>query len=251
MESADIIELKFEGNNIRPSKVKASEVAELIIAFEEAIEEIIKENNPEISEDEVLISFEEIVDASLGLRSLAHLTKVVLPAFALVTSSFQTKNFNAIPNSSIEKLRKFTLFAKKYDCDGAFYVNGVREATFNKSTDIAYNDKGISKGETTLYGEVQRIGGEKKPRVLIKINNDYNISFEVKKSIAIELGAYLYKFVGIIGFAQWDNNTYKILTFTADSILETGQKSLSTTFKELSDYYADNLSNLDTIVEYE
>ncbi|HEY5392362.1 MAG TPA: hypothetical protein VIJ57_09630 [Hanamia sp.] len=251
METGEIIELRFEGNNIKPSKVKASEIAELIIAFEAAIQEIVKEKHPEISEDELLISFDEIKNSSIGLKSLAHQVKYVLPAFELVTASFQTNNFNSLPNSSIEKLRKFTLFAKKYACDGALYRNGIQEATFTQNTAISYNDKGTSKGETTLYGEVQRIGGEKKPRVLIKINNDYNISFEVKKSIAIELASFLYKLVGINGFAQWDNNTYKILTFTANHIITTGQKSLSATFQELSTYYEDNLNNLDSIVEYE
>ncbi|HVW13114.1 MAG TPA: hypothetical protein VHB54_04800 [Mucilaginibacter sp.] len=250
MEETDIIELKFEGD-IKPSNVKASEIADLIIAFESAIEEIIKEQFPAISEDQILVSFEEITGNSIGLKSLAHFTKYVIPAFVLVTSSFQNKNFNSIPNSSIEKLRKFTAFAKKYNCDGAFYRNGVREATFTKTTEVAYNDKGTSKGETTLYGEVQRIGGEKKPRVLIKINNDYNISFEVKKSIAIQLGSYLYKFVGINGFAQWDNNTYKILTFSADSIIETGQKSLVSTFTDLANLYSNHLTDLDSIVQYE
>lgn len=117
---------------------------------------------------------------------------------------------------------------------------------------LKFEGNGIkpSKGETTLYCEILRIGGEKNPRVLIKINNDYNISFKVKKSIAIDLALYLYKFVGINGHAQWDNNTYKILTFSADSIIETSQKSLISTFKELNSLYENHLDDLDSIVKY-
>lgn len=237
----DILELKFDGNGIKPSVVRASEIAELIISFEKAIVSIIQEQHPEVKEDFLFISFEEISENSLHLKHLAKkLTPYVASAYLLIATAFENKNFNSIPNESIEELRTWSRFSKKYGCDGALLQNGKSIASFPSDIEIAYNDYGLIKGETTLYGEVTKAGGEK-PRVTFKINGDYHISFEVKKEIAISLAANLYKEVGLKGIAKWDKKTFRVLDFKADSIVFFEKDKLENTFEELNKLFGKHL----------
>ncbi|NCX95091.1 MAG: hypothetical protein EBX41_01535 [Chitinophagia bacterium] len=96
------IELKFEGDNIKPSDVKASEIAELIKSFEGAVEGVVREKHPEIKKELVLISFDEVKHESISIRCVAHkATEYVLPAYLTIATSFSENNFSGLPYSSI------------------------------------------------------------------------------------------------------------------------------------------------------
>jgi len=241
-ENTASIELKFEGNNIRPAVVKASEVAELIKSFEGALEAVIRESHPEIKEGFVLISFDQIKHESLSIKCIAHKAKeYVLPAYIAITTAFSTNDFNNLPFSSIEELRTITRFSRKYLCDGAFISDGNRVANFNTETDVSYSKNNVARGDTTLYGEVLKAGGET-PRVQIKINNDYTISFEVKKEIAIYLATKLYQEIGLKGNARWNTQSFKILDFKAESVIDVPKGDLRNSFKELNKLFGEHIN---------
>lgn len=247
---SQIIELKFEGNGIKPSKVKASEIADLIRSFEDSIMSIVRSNHPELSEDYVLISFEEIKESSLSLKCRAHKAAAyVLPAYMAITTSFEHNNFNSLPKSSVEALRTITRFSKRHDCDGAFIQNDNRLATFNPKTEVSYRASDLIKGETTIYGEVKRAGGEI-PKVTLRINDEYSIHFEVRKEIAIQLATQLYKEVGLVGIATWDRTTYRVLDFKAKGIVNLESSSLNDTFNGLYNLLGDHLKRIEDFNSY-
>jgi len=241
-DNTEIIELKFEGNNINPSAVKASEVAELIKSFEGAIEAVIREKHPEISEGFVLLSFDQIKHESITIKCLAHKAKeYTVPALLTIATSFTTNNFNDLPYNSIQELKNITRFTRKHHCAGAFISQGARVANFDFETDVSYNNSHIVRGETTLYGQVLKSGGEN-ARAQIKINNDYTISFDVKKEIAIYLGTKLYQEIGLKGNARWDTTTYKIIDFRADNVIDIEPTNLKSAFGELSKIFGNHLN---------
>lgn len=247
---SEIIELKFEGNGIKPSKVKASEIADLIRSLEDSIMSIVRSNHPELDEDYVLISFEEIKESSLSLKCRAHkAASYVIPAYMAITASFEQHNFNNLPKTSIEALRTITRFSKRHDCDGAFIRNDHRLATFNPKTEVAYRATDLIKGETTIYGEVKKAGGEV-PRVTLRINGEYSIHFEVKKEIAIQLASQLYKEVGLIGTATWDRNTYRVLDFKAKGVVNLETPTLKDTFTGLYGLLGDHLDRIEDFNSY-
>ncbi|WP_207430587.1 hypothetical protein [Sabulibacter ruber] len=241
-----IVELKFEGNGIKPSKVKASEVAELVTSFEAAIYAIIKAQHPSIDDSQVLISFNQVQDQSLSIKCLANIAKYVLPAYALIASSFNSEQYSTLPSTSVENLRKITRFSKKYECEGVLIQDGKRLAQFNKDTEIVYKDAGTSRGDTTIYGTVLKAGGDT-PRVTLKIDDDYTVSFEVSKAIVIKLAENLYKEVGLIGNAKWDKRTYKVVDFRAESIIFLEQATIQETFKELGQLYSKAFNKFDNV----
>jgi hypothetical protein len=247
MENTETIGLKFEGNGIKPSSVKASEIADLIKSFEATVLALAKKENPEINEDLVNISFEEIKESSLSLLNKVHVS-AVYGATILLAGAFSNNNFDDLSKTTLENLKVFTRFTKRHDCTGFIYKGVEKLASFNKDTDVKYSDKGTISGETTIYGEATRVGGDN-PRVSLKINNDYTFSFDVNKEIAIELASNLYKEVGLTGKARWDKRTYRILEFYPKEIILLENEPLSKTFEDLSLYFNnEDLDNFDLIL---
>lgn len=242
-EDQEIIEIKFEGNGIKPSKVKASEIAELIKSYETSIVSLIKREYPELDEDFVLLSFDQIDDKSISIKCLAHkATQYVIPAYLLLTTSVASGNYNQLPQEAVEGLRCLTRFSKKHNCDGNFIQNNQRLASFHPDTKITYSNENVIKGETTIFGEVQRAGGVD-PRVTLKINNEYTISFDVKKEIAIQLAGNLYKDVSLLGIATWDKKTYRVLDFKAKAVSSIREHNITETFKGLNKLFGKHLDN--------
>lgn len=237
-----IIELKFEGNGIKPSKVKASEVAEMIASFENALMAVIRQQHASIDESEVFISLDQIEDKSLSLRYVANRAReFVLPALLTITTSFANNAYADLPPSAIEDLRRITKFTKRHDCSGVFIDAGERLVTFDKDTEIVVSEDAFLRGDTTIYGEVLKAGGDT-PRVTLKIDDDYTVSFEVRKDIAIRLASNLYKEVGLQGSARWNRKTFKVVDFRADSVIFIEQASLTDTFAKLGKLFGDRLS---------
>jgi len=247
MQNEETIGLKFEGNGITPNTVKASEIAELIKSFEASVLALAKRDNSDVNEALVNISFEEIRASSLGLWLKPHIPAIYLATVALA-SSFNSNNFDNFSEPTLENLRVFTRFTKRHDCEGFIYSGSEKLAAFNKDTVINYSEKGTISGETTIYGDVTRVGGDK-PRATLKMNDDYSFSFEVNKEIAIQLAANLYKEVGLTGKARWDKKTYRLLEFFPNEIILLEKETISKTFKELSSLFSkEDLDNFDLIL---
>lgn len=232
-EQDDILELKFDGGGINPAIVKPSEIAQLVDSFERAIVAVIQQYNPEINTDAVLFSFDTINNESLDLRfTLRKVNSIVVSSYLLITTSISTGDYSKLDNTAISSLRVFPKFSKKYDCIGYFNRNKETLTTFNANTDISLNKSRTIKGETTIYGQLIDAGGEK-PNVHIKINGDYILIFDTSELNAKKLAQKLYEKVGLTGLATWDADTYEILSFKLNDILDYSPGNTSKAINQL------------------
>ncbi len=247
MEIIEPINLNFEGNGIKPSAVKASEIAELIKSFEASIIAIAKKQYPELNEDLVNLSLEEIKEGSLLIKTIPHIV-AVSAAVSILGSSFKNNNFDDYSEITLKNIKYIASFAKKHDCEGYIYHGKEKIASFDKNTNVRYSDKGTVSGETTIYGEVKRAGGDN-PRVSLRINGHYNFSFDAPKDITVQLAANLYKEIGLIGKARWDKYNYRILEFSPTEIIFLNEESLKESFDNMSEFFSrEDLDNLDLII---
>jgi hypothetical protein len=73
METAeDFIGLRFDGNGIKPSAVKASEIADLIKSFEYAISDVLELQSKEYNDTFVYLSLDEIKENCLTIKYKSH-----------------------------------------------------------------------------------------------------------------------------------------------------------------------------------
>src|SRR5450631_3013788 len=137
----EILELKFEGNQGNPETIKPHEVADLITNFERALLSTIKQNNPEINTDHLLISFHSIENKSLDLKFKKHAAKeIILAAFTLISSSINTSNYKELNSDTVESLKEITRFTKRHNCIGSLRYQSKALTTFSKDTEV-YFDK--------------------------------------------------------------------------------------------------------------
>lgn len=230
----DILELKFEGNGIKPEIVKPSEIALLIDQFEKVLLATIHENSPEINTtDAVLFSFEAIKDESLDIQFKSILAKdIILASFTLISTSINTGDFSKLPPIAITSLKNITKFSKKYNCTGQFNHNNQTLSTFNPTTEISLDKVKYIKGETTIHGTLIDIGGEN-PNIHIKVNDDYTLIFDSTVEISKALSPKLYERVGLKGTAKWDALTFHVIDFKLAEVLDYEQGSISNAFAEL------------------
>jgi hypothetical protein len=243
----DILELKFEGENVNPSTIKPHEVAELIINFEKSLLATVKQQNPEIDTDVLLFSFESIQNNSLDLRFVTLKAKeIIIASYTLLSTSIANENYSSLTHDAVDGLKEISKFSRRYNCTGYFNYNGRSLTSFNPETKVDFDRQNEIKGETVIHGKLLRIGGET-PMVHLKINNEYNVKFDVKEAIAKKLAGSLYETVSLSGTAKWDKKSYKILDFRVNDIIETEDKPLNETFNELRNNFGKYWDNIDDI----
>lgn len=252
----DILELKFEGNGINPSKVKPSEIASIIQDFEKAILCTIKTTHPAIDTNEVLFTLEEIKDASIGINFVPNTFRIppeikslVISSYVLLSTSIASGNYSQLSNDTLYSLKRISKFAKKYECSASFRHNGESLSTITPSTDIKLNQVGLIKGDTTIFGELIDSGGDN-PNIHLKINDDYTVIIDTDKKKAKELATKLYDYIGLKGQAKWDVLTSRIVEFKLYEVLEYSGGNISGAFSELRGNvsgYWDNFNSNDDI----
>lgn len=214
----DILEIKFSGNDINPHAVKPHEIAELITGFEKVLLSNIKDAHPEIDTTQLLFVFEEIRNESLGIRFLPNMVRdIIISSFTVVSTSFETGDFTVLSNDTINELRPFVKFSKRYNCLGEFKLNGKKISSFNPSTELQLNKNPLIEGEIKVFGRVIDSGGDN-PNVHLKIKDDHTLIFPTSEAFAKELAHRLYDKVSIVGIAKWDAITYEIKSFKIKEI---------------------------------
>lgn len=217
---ADILEIRFAGNDINPGAVKPHEIAELIIGFEKAILSDIKDRHPEIDTNELLFVFEEVKNESIGIRFLPVIVRdIIVSSFTFISTSFNTGDFSFLSNQTIDELKTFTKFSKKYNCNGQFNLNGETLSSFTPTTELLYNKNPIAEGEVTLFGRIIDSGGDN-PNVHLKISDDKKLIFPTTEALAKLLAHRLYEKVSLLGIAKWDTVTFEIKSFKVKDIIE-------------------------------
>ena len=250
MSAIDILELKFEGNNVNPSTVKPSEIAHLIEDFEKALLSTIEQNHREINTEAVLFTFHEIKDESLGLRFMPKLiTEIILSSYSIITTCINEGNFNQLNLNTIAALKSITKFSKRHNCIGYFKKNGITLSTFTATTEINFDKNHLVKGERTIYGKLIDVGGEN-PNIHLKVNDDYIIIITTDEKNAKYLATKLFEKVGLKGTAKWDAITSQIVDFKLHDIIDYIPGNVSNAFnemKKLTSGFWDNFNNNDEI----
>ncbi len=219
--TGNILEIKFSGDDISPEKISLDELSYNILLFDKLIRPIIEQENNDISLDRSYVGFTDLGNRSISLRYIIkqNLT-TVLEAFTLLLISISDKDISRLPVKTINELDKISKFNEKWNCKAEFgefkdenFINYVGFTNEFKSEKLAQ-----IKGETTLYGYVERAGGEDHPSLLFLLPHGEKIEVSVTKEQAASVR--LYSNVGIKGEATWKGKDLKLTAFKAFEIFE-------------------------------
>ena len=246
----DLIELRFTGKDILPKNFSSKEVGNVIGEFERALYNIVIRDNPEINKDDLYLSLVSIEGKSAGYVFDAKVKSAYLTAFLLLTTSLQQHSFTKLPVKTVESLQEISEFSKKKNCSAHFGFNKSIEeplATITPEYEIDIPDNFYAKGATTIYGEVQRVGGAE-PKVALRPHNQEKIIYcSVDQSIAKDLAERLYDWVSLRGSATWRVEDNVIIDFKIAELIEFQPKSNVKTFDELSELLGKYWDDVDDV----
>lgn len=235
-ETAEILQLRFDGNGINPDKVKPSEISELINEFQNALLSTIREEHPEIDTNTVLFCLDGIKKESLGINFkaiqetlLPDVRQAVIASYVLIATTISTQDFTNLNHSTIQSLKKISAFSKKYGCNGEFNRNGETLSIITPNTDIKETQIPLLRGNTSIYGEIVDVGSN----IHLKLNDGSRVLIDVDKKTSKYLGTKLWDYVGIKGTAKWDPVTFKISEFKFSEVIDFTPGAISQTFADL------------------
>lgn len=250
MLQKDVIEIKFVGSDISPAKVRASELAKIIESVEEMIASVIVRDHPKITKESIVVGLINIEQGSVKLDFIPDLYEQGMSAFQEIGQAINSKNFSKLPKDSIRSLNLISSFTKKYNCAGE-----LRSRTSDNvplaviTSEIKIEPDSILKGQTTLYGNVIRVGG-KTPKIMLETIEGLTIFCDIDQNLAIHLGNKLYKAVGLKGTASWNSRDFSIESFRIESITDYEEISLSKSINELSKLAGKYFSDIDDVEQY-
>ena len=217
-----IFQLRFTGGGVKPDVVPARELAEIIIATEEAISSIALQRNPGLNPDEIIVGLVQVENKSLGLSFASSSPDVVGSAFKEITSSISRRSFTSLPTKSLRGLRVLAEFNTSHNCRTEFWNGDIAAvaplAEMNVGFELFLPEEKFIRGETVIYGKVERVGGVE-PKVRVRLSEYEVVSCRLNEGLAKELGQHLYADVGLKGQATWDAKDHSLVYFRVEEIL--------------------------------
>lgn len=202
--------------------VPARELAELIIAAEEAIASVALQRNPALNPDEIVVGLVQIEERSLGLSFASSSPDVVGAAFTEIASSITSRSFGGLPTKSLRGLRVLAEFNTTHNCHTQFWNGETSAREPLAEMDVGFErylpEENFIRGETVIYGRVERVGGVD-PKVRVRLSQHEVVSCRLNENLAKELGGHLYAEVGLRGQATWDAKDHSLAYFRVDEIL--------------------------------
>ncbi len=241
------VEILLTGEGMSPGKIRSKEIAEVIESVEDMIASMVIRDHPELGKENIVVGLKNIKQGSIGLEFSPNLTELTLPATRRIAKSIAENDFGVLPSGAINSLKKLSAFTRRYQCNAEFLTqNGRLESLAVLTPETRIPDVYPLSGETSLYGEITRVGGAE-PKIQFKTLDSQIIYCSTDKATAKEAGAKLYTKVELRGRAEWNSETFEIENFHVIDISEYEETSPSEAFKELANLIGDSFDSVNDV----
>lgn len=224
--------IRLTGEGVRPSLIAASDLAALLVAAEQTVSALIQRNHPEL-EEAVIVGLSEIKDESIGFVFTSNRMDYARAGYEELVSAVNERQFRSLPGRSLDGLRTLTRFTQDRKGHTQFW-NGGDRPMLDLSPDypIEVPQPDYIRGETILYGKVERVGGVR-PRVRLRISDKEIVSADITEEQGRELGQLLYHETGLKGRATWDAQDGTIAYFKVTEVIAHKPTSTKAAFEQL------------------
>jgi hypothetical protein len=249
---ATTFQIRFTGGDVHPVTVPAHELADLLLGAEQAISSLASKEFPELDASTLVIGLSSIKDASLGLEFTTNRPDVVGPAFQRLANGIHSKTWEDFPSRSLAGLEIIANFTSRRKCAAQFW-NGVGSteplAVLDENFCESIPRRSRVRGETLVYGRVERVGGVE-PKARLRLLNGDSLSCRLSEGLARQLGGKLYEEVALRGTATWDASDYSLIYFYADELTNYEPIGLTEAFQELKAVAGRYYSDIEDVVSY-
>ncbi|MCK9590243.1 MAG: hypothetical protein WC076_01430 [Terrimicrobiaceae bacterium] len=230
-----IFTIRLTGEGVRPHLVAASDLAGLIIAAEQTVAAIARRENPEAAES-LIVGLSGIQDQSIGLAFTSNEESVISTAYQELVAALENRLFRSLPAQSLEGLRTLTQFARERKGHTQFWNGSQRGPLLDLPPEYAIEVPlpEYQRGETVLYGRIERVGGVR-PRVRLRVSPKEVVYGDITEDQSRILGSNLYSETALRGQATWDAQDGTVVCFRVEEILHYQRGKATQAFQEPSD----------------
>lgn len=231
--NAPLFTIRLTGDGVRPHLIPASDLAQLLVAAEQTVMAIAARDRPDEA-DELIVGLSAVLDQSIGFAFSSNREETALSAYRELVTLTENRAFRSLPARSLEGLRTLTGFTRLHGGRTQFWNGTSERPLLDLAPDFAIEVPApeYQRGETVLYGKIERVGGVR-PRVRLRISEREVISADVTEEQGRELGSKLYSEAALRGQATWDAQDGSIVYFRVEEILHYQRTKVSSAFDEL------------------
>jgi len=246
--------IKFHDANIHPSNIRARDLATVLRQLDESLSAIVENINPGMFEDGIGISLVNIKEGCAALEFDYGNIAINKPAFRLLTQAIKDDTPSRIPVKARKIIQIAKDFNAKYKCRTEFWSSSESvepDAVINQPEIIEIPKTGTVKGVTDIYGQVTRVGGQRKPSLELKLDSGLTLEISITKELAIILGRRMYEIIGLRGETTWEISTENIIKFKATELLNYKETPVDDAFEKIrNDFgkYFDEIEDVNLFV---
>lgn len=205
--------------DVKPDTTRASDLADFIKSFEEAVLETAKAAGLALSDDDGI----SLVNIEEGSNRLSVAVPALLVAAVSTLSISISKNSYAeIPFAAHEKLYEISKQAIRKGWGVSLrgdISSNIANAEISPSKPVPEPQLALVSGATVLCGTVELVGGQP-PRIYLRLPNQERLRVETDEPFAKLLGDRLYETVCIEGEGSWKSGSWTVEKFKAQRVTE-------------------------------
>ena len=224
--------VRIRGDDVTPEAVRARDLACLLDRLERLFVETAKSMqdalSPEVSPEDAPFS---LVGISAGSNTLTlSMHDSFVPVQRVLDTAIRTERYEHLPDAAFNHLVGISKLAVKHAWEMDF--GGLEShATISHDRPVRRDEL---EGTTTLYGTCLRIGGDP-PKMLLRIRQSDNVSCEVSRKLAQELGTLLYREIGVEGIGVWTARDMRLRSFKVTQLLPYRKTSVVDAFGRIAE----------------
>lgn len=245
LQEDNIFVLRFYDNEVTPESFSMKELGQLLISLEEGIKSIIESKYPEVEESDICLSLVDVENQSESLYIKSSKSPVGKEAFLYWGHSIQEETYTNLPEKAYNAYKFVYSLTKKKNCKTEFLHENKQVYSISAETLIVKQETVFVKTDSTLYGTINKIGGDKS-KAWLDLNDGNRIDFEITKEQAAQLRERLYEPVALKGSVKWNIRTKDVLGFKLYDIVDYQPNKVSEAFsklRKLSSGFWDKFSN--------
>lgn len=234
------------GNSIRPERVRAADLAQLMVAVENSVFGAAQAEQPQVTRDGLYLSLTDVRPGSLALSFRPSMSDIGIRAFQQLGRWLFSDNHDRIPEAAKQSLKDIASFAKKYRCSVELRdpTTDTVLATITEKTEFL--PAPTIQMHTTLYGYVVETGG-KIPNVHLELGTGEIVICKGSHELVGQLGSRLYKWVGLDGVGEMRVDSLKIEKFHIMQILEFQDTPFADAMANLANAVDGRMDDIDPI----
>jgi len=237
------IQLKIDGDNVRPETVALKDLFEILEALEGAILAVAGTVPTGTTPPLALITVKDGSD-ELGLA----LDERLVPAWSRISECRKHNTLHELPKEACKNLYKISAVTANnkwsVDVTSKSKLNVVPFHVSHLSPIEEIPQKTVS-GQSTIYGRCVTVGG-RKPKVWLEVTESNSpLAIRITESMAREISGRLYELVGLEGSATWNSVDLSLVSFRATRLVKYKPLPIPEAFKALADSHGEVWEGID------